>query len=75
MKIKINGMGFLYLERIGEFRRTICPFDNEDALCGDWCALFTDEIDSVKAHITLCHREYDCLIEDFTDERVKNDKF
>jgi len=69
MKIKIDAKGSLHLERAGELKIAICPFTytTECLPCGDWCALFTNE----KAHITLCHMAYGCLIEDFTDERAK----
>ena len=70
MKIKIGESGNLQLERKKNFKSVICPLFNGRP-CGDWCALFRDEtVDSGKiALITLCHREYDCAIEDFTDER------
>lgn len=42
MKGKIDENGFLYIERAGKTKKTLCPYDGECAPCGDWCPLFSE---------------------------------
>lgn len=42
MKIKINRMGFLFIERAGEMKAQMCPY-RDMSNCGDWCPLFNIE--------------------------------
>ena len=81
MKIKIDKIGNLHLERADKMKRVGCPFSainnkNETTPCGDWCALFhvyhvQDErgILSSSMCIELCKKEYICDTKDFIDER------
>jgi hypothetical protein len=39
MKIVIDEVGNLSLERAGEMKKQYCPF-TDDACCGDWCPHF-----------------------------------
>jgi hypothetical protein len=51
MKIRINKNGYLEIERIGKWKRVLCPLDSIRAdtacsTCGDWCALFGEPEES-----------------------------
>ncbi|KKN39827.1 hypothetical protein LCGC14_0739390 [marine sediment metagenome] len=79
MKVKINKAGIL------EVNNNVknCPFDEgAEAWCGDWCALFKEPIyqDSCtvtgiksRMYLNLCRTQWHCKVEDFTDERKKEE--
>lgn len=54
MKAKIDDGGALYLERDGEFKEQLCPFQ-QAAFCGDWCPLFAVYNPNT---ISLCKKDW-----------------
>lgn len=78
MKIKIDKLGYLNIERAGKMAAQDCPATH--ARCGDWCPLFGEPYrwggengpDTVM-RIELCGgKTLICAPADFTDERGKN---
>lgn len=84
MKIKIDEIGFISIERNGKMRSQCCPFTATSAgglvNCGDWCPLFGepepfsfdpitgDPTDST-IELDLCSKTLSINVEDFEDER------
>jgi hypothetical protein len=49
-------------------QKQFCPYVGEVWGCGDWCPLFSCEIDIfAKATVSLCHKKF--IIEPIIDER------
>lgn len=82
MKGMIDDIGFLWIERGGEIKQALCPFDiglvshHKISPCGDWCALFREPVSHAfaadgKTRITieLCRASHTFLAEDFYDDR------
>jgi len=81
MKIRINIKGELEIERVGAFKKPMCPF-NPMEYCGDWCALFGEPEESPAffesdgtsgtgelVELELCHKTIVVNKEDFEDLR------
>jgi len=45
MKIRINKLGILEIERAGKMKEQLCPRQPGIDPCGDWCALFGEPED------------------------------
>lgn len=75
MKIKINKDGHLEIERAGEFKKQVCPY-NTQQFCGDQCPLFgtPHEQDpsegSAAIVLAICQKAFVVLAKDFTDGRA-----
>lgn len=81
MKVKIDKLGCLLLERAGKLKEQVCPYSqSESTKCGDWCPLFHVEClkDNNKENMRIliylqCGSSralpYGISIEDFIDER------
>lgn len=72
MKIRITNEGFLKIERAGKFKSQLCPHDQEDARCGDWCPLFDEPCvtEDGKCSLYICQRSFLTKPEDFEDQRL-----
>lgn len=76
MKIKINSLGNLEIERAGKFKAQVCPFRALDDFCGDWCPLFGETYmtspytGDPKHAMTICQGRI--LTGEIIDERVKS---
>ena len=42
MKGKINKQGHLAIKRAGKVKVQVCPYQQDDSICGDWCPLFAE---------------------------------
>jgi len=42
VKVKINNVGNLLVERAGVLKPQGCPYKSGDVPCGDWCPLFQE---------------------------------
>jgi hypothetical protein len=77
MKIKIDKMGQLEIERAGKMRGQVCPYSQQEAYCGEWCPMFQEPDiqtstvpDCSVATVRGCQFAYGVRLSDFTDERV-----
>jgi hypothetical protein len=61
MKFKITKIGVLEIERAGEWKQQICPYDSDYGDCGDWCPLFDDShiyTEKDDSALGLCTKTY-----------------
>ena len=71
MKGKIGRKGALFIGRPGneEFSTQYCPYNADDAACGDWCPLFMEpkEKHTGQTELKICKATW--YFDEFTDER------
>lgn len=72
MKGKIYPGGNLVIQRAGEYKEALCPFDiSGNIVCGDWCALFHEPVKrKTFTELSLCKRVYS--FEELEDLRSTN---
>ena len=79
MRIKITKSGTLEID--GRFQG--CPYTEDGTSCGAWCALFREPwVKSSPSNpdtvlgivVSLCHQDWQCEEEEFTDERKEEEK-
>uniref|UniRef100_A0A6H1ZSH2 Uncharacterized protein n=1 Tax=viral metagenome TaxID=1070528 RepID=A0A6H1ZSH2_9ZZZZ len=87
MRVKIDEMGILVLERKGGETVQMCPvsqwYDDErecyeNTPCGDHCPQFSEPVrvdGGLSVSLSLCHgKEIRCLEAEFIDERIPEDE-